>query len=76
MFRYSLKDNIKNELIQYKETIEDLKDLIKIVIEINDKLYNRLIKKRRNFVPRDKEYYNSKGYQQQDYGDLIDLSIT
>ena len=76
MFRRGLKDNVKDELIQYRGTIKDLEDLIKAAIEINDKLYDRLIEKYRNFVPRNKEYYNSGGYQQQDCSNLIDLSIT
>lgn len=76
MFRRGLKDNVKDELMWHGGAIEDLQDLIKAAIEIDDKLYDRSMEKRRNFVPRDKGFYNSGGRQRQDRGDPMDLSVT
>lgn len=49
MFRRELKDNVKNEIIRDDKDYESLKELIEIVINLNDKLYDRAIKRRYNY---------------------------
>jgi hypothetical protein len=48
MFRQDLKDNLKNEIMRDDKFINDMFDLIKVVINFNDKLYERAMKKRYN----------------------------
>ncbi len=45
MFRRSLKDNLKNEIMRDNKFINDISNLIKVVIDFNDKLYERAIRK-------------------------------
>ncbi len=46
MFRRNLKNNLKNEIIRNEKRINDMFDLIEVVIDFDDKLYKRAIKKR------------------------------
>jgi len=46
MFRRDLKNNLKDELMRDDKSINDMFDLIMIVIDLDDKLYERAIKKR------------------------------
>ena len=46
IFKRRLKDSVKDELIRYNKISNGLKDLIRIAIELNDKIYFRLIEKR------------------------------
>jgi len=46
MFRQNLKNNLKNEIMRNEKRISDMFDLIKVVIDLDDKLYERAIKKR------------------------------
>ena len=39
MFRKGLKNNIKNKLLCYKEIINNINNLIRALIKINNKLY-------------------------------------
>ncbi len=48
MFRQNFKNNLKNEIIYNNKFINNMFDLIKIVIDLNDKLYKKTIKKRYN----------------------------
>ena len=45
MFRRNLKRNLKNEIMRNKKILSDMFNLIKIVINFDDKLYKRTIKK-------------------------------
>ena len=47
IFKRGLKDNIKDKLIHYKGEILTLKNLIKVLIKLNNKLYQRNIKKQK-----------------------------
>ena len=51
MYRRSLKENVKDELIRAGIKIESLDDLIRITIEIDDNLYKRSIERRYNVAP-------------------------
>ncbi len=46
MFRRDLKDNLKNEIMRDERTFSDMFDLIEVVIDFDDKLYKRVMKKR------------------------------
>ena len=46
MFRRRLKNNVKDEIMRDERDYESLAKLIKIVIDLDDKLYERVIKKR------------------------------
>jgi len=48
MFKRELKRNLKNELMRDERELLNMKNLIKITIKIDDKLYERAIKKRYN----------------------------
>ncbi len=48
MFRRDLKNNLKNEIIRNKRFINDMFNFIEVVIDLNNKLYKRIIKKRYN----------------------------
>ena len=48
MFRRNLKNNLKNEIMRDNKFISDMFDLIEVVIDFDDKLYERVIKKRYN----------------------------
>ena len=44
MYHHELKDNIKNKFMCDKHVINNLNKLIKAAIEINNKLYKRVMK--------------------------------
>ena len=48
MFRQDLKNNLKNKIICNNKFISDIFDLIKVVIDFDNKLYKRVIKKQYN----------------------------
>ncbi len=48
MFRQNLKNNLKNKIIRDNKFINDIFDLIKVVIDLDNKLYKKIIKKRYN----------------------------
>jgi len=46
MFRQDLKNNLKNEIMRDNKFISDMFDLIEVVIDFDDKLYERAMKKK------------------------------
>ncbi len=46
MFRRDLKNNLKDEIMRDGKFISDMFDLIEVVIDLDDKLYKRAMKKR------------------------------
>jgi len=46
MFRRDLKNNLKNEIMRDGRFISDMFDLIEVAIDLDDKLYERAMKKR------------------------------
>jgi len=46
MFRRGLKDNLKDEIMCDDKFISDMFDLIEIAIDFDDKLYEKVMKKR------------------------------
>ena len=60
MFRQELKDNVKDEIMRDGRDYESLAELIEIVIDLDDKLYERVMKKRYNqFKDRARLIYES-----------------
>jgi hypothetical protein len=58
MFRQDFKNNFKNEIMRDNKFISDMFNFIKVVIDFNDKLYKRVIKKRYNqFYERVKIFF-------------------
>ena len=82
MFRRSLKDNVKDELMRDGRTNKDLDELIRTAIDLDDKLYERNIEKRHNvrirgsagYVPR--RSWTTKGNGSFDRGDPMELDAT
>ena len=48
MFRRNLKNNLKNEIMCDNKFISDIFNLIEVVIDFDDKLYKKIMKKRYN----------------------------
>jgi hypothetical protein len=57
MYRRGLKENVKDELIRTGQKIENLDELIRTTIEIDDNLYERAMERRHNVAPRGKSSY-------------------
>jgi len=45
MFWRDFKNNLKNEIMRNERTLNDMFNLIKVVIDFDDKLYEKAIKK-------------------------------
>ncbi len=45
MFRQNFKNNLKNEIMRDDKFINDMFDLIEVIIDFDDKLYERAMKK-------------------------------
>ncbi len=48
MFRRNLKNNLKNEIIYDDKFISDIFNFIEVIIDFDDKLYKKVMKKRYN----------------------------
>jgi len=57
MFRRDLKNNLKNEIMRDDRFISDMFNLIEVVIDLDDKLYERAMKK--NIINFKKEQKSS-----------------
>ncbi len=59
MFRQNLKNNLKNKIIRNEKIFNDMFNFIKVIIDFNDKLYERVIKKNTiNFEKEQKSFLN------------------
>jgi len=60
MFWRDFKNNLKNEIMRDEKFISDMFNLIKVVIDFDNKLYKRVIKKRYDqFHERAKIFFES-----------------
>jgi hypothetical protein len=48
MFRRDFKNNFKNEIIRDNKFISDIFNFIEVIIDFDDKLYKKIIKKQYN----------------------------
>jgi len=46
MFRRDFKDNLKDKIMRDERFISNMFDLIEVIIDLDDKLYKRAMKKR------------------------------
>ncbi len=57
MFRQNFKNNLKNEIMRNRRTLNNMFNLIEVIIDLNDKLYKKAIKK--NTINFEKEQESS-----------------
>ncbi len=48
MFRRDFKNNFKNKIMRNYKFISDISNFIEVIINFDDKLYKKIIKKRYN----------------------------
>ena len=48
MFRRDLENNFKNEIMRNNKFINDIFNFIEVIIDFNNKLYKRVMKKQYN----------------------------
>ncbi len=46
MFRQDFKNNFKNKIMRNNKFINDMFDFIEVIIDFDDKLYKKVMKKR------------------------------
>ncbi len=46
MFRRDLKNNLKNKIICNNKFVSDIFNFVEVIIDLDNKLYKRVIKKR------------------------------
>ncbi len=56
MFRRNFKNNLKDEIICDEKTLNDMFNFIKVVIDFNNKLYKRAIKKIRSILRKSRNF--------------------
>ena len=56
MFRRELKDNVKDEIMRDERNYESLAKFIKIVINLDDKLYEQVMKRRYDHLKNKAEF--------------------
>ncbi len=58
MFQRDFKNNLKNKIMRNDKSINDIFNLIEVIIDLDDKLYKRVIKKRYDqFYERVKTFF-------------------
>jgi hypothetical protein len=78
MFRRGLKNNLKDEIMRDGRSISDMFDLIEVIIDLDDKLYERAMKKRydqsqeraETFFESTIEYHSKGSRSNQKYSNL------
>ncbi len=87
MFKRNLKKNVKNELMRSDAKFDIIQTLMKIAIDVDDKLYKRAMKKRYDqFHKRAKIFFEStidyhakrdhfKKYSNLDYRELASMEL-
>jgi hypothetical protein len=48
MFRQNFKNNLKNKIMRNNKFVNDIFNFIEVIIDLNNKLYKRTIKKQYN----------------------------
>ena len=80
MFQRNFKNNVKNELMRYKERIRTFENFIEAAIGLNDKLYERAMKRRHieQQLGRTKNYVNNcvfKASRKQHHDETIFMKL-
>ena len=65
MFRRKFKNNVKNEFMRNERKIDDLKILMKTTIDFDDRLYERIIKRKysKRHSKKTENYINNQIYK-------------
>ena len=65
IFRRKFKNNVKNELMRNKRKINDLKILMKTAIDLDDRLYEQIMKRKysKRHSKKIKNYINNQIYK-------------
>ena len=63
MYRKKFKNNVKNEFIRYDDNIKNIKNFIKISIELDDKFYEKIIKKHYNSREKSNIYVETSNFR-------------
>ena len=65
MFRQKFKNNVKNKFIRNKRKINDLKILMKTTIDFDDRLYERIMKRKysKRHSKKIENYINNRIYE-------------
>ena len=63
IYRKKFKNNVKNEFIRYDDNIENMKNLIKISIELDDKFYEKIMKKHYNSREKSNIYVETLNFR-------------
>ena len=58
-----LKNNVKNKCIRYDDNIKNIKNLIKISIELDDKFYEKIMKKHYNSREKSNIYVKTSNFR-------------
>ncbi len=56
MFRRDFKNNLKNKIMRDKKILNNIFNFIEVVIDLNNKLYKRAIKKIRSILKKSKNF--------------------
>ena len=63
IYRKKFKNNVKNKFICYDDKIENMKNFIKISIELNDKFYEKIMKKHYNSREKSNIYVETSNFR-------------
>ena len=63
IYRKKFKNNVKNEFIRYNDNIKNMKNLIKISIEFDDKFYEKIMKKHYNSREKSNIYVETLSFR-------------
>ena len=63
IYRKKLKKNVKNEFIRFNDNIENINNFIKISIELDDKLEEKIIKKHYNLREKSNIYVKTLNFR-------------
>ena len=57
MFQQDFKNNLKDEIIYNKKILNDIFNLIEVIIDFNNKLYKKVIKKIQLISKKSKNHF-------------------
>ncbi len=57
MFRRNYKNNLKNEIMRNERIFNNMFNLIEVIIDFNDKLYKKAIKKNTINLKKEQEFF-------------------
>ena len=74
MFYKGFKNNVKNKLLYYKKIINNINSLIRVLIKVNNKLYEKVIKKKfNNLYKKAGTYTEYLAYKKKHYEKILKI---